>query len=70
MKIELNVGDVMTIDEFADAVESGGLIDYDGSGQWLDKAYEVLRSEGVVIPSKFSRSTIPLRAKYIVWYNR
>lgn len=60
-------GDLMTIDEFKEAVENGWLSDYDGYGYGIDKNGYVL--EQIISPSTIvedGTNTI----EGVVWYNR
>jgi hypothetical protein len=63
--IPKNYGDVMTVEDFKEACESGGFIDYDGFG---NPAKDGKASEQRIFPSQ--RGLIPADATHIVWYNR
>jgi hypothetical protein len=64
-------GDLMTFEEFKDAVEDGVFIDDDGSGDWATSEgyYETGPS---VFPSDLSRENFvkPDWATHVMWYNR
>lgn len=58
-------GDLMSVDEFAQSVEDGSFIDYDGYGYWAvaDKMSDV-----VVRPSTVDDK--PEWATHVIWFNR
>ena len=63
------LGDLMTLEEFSNAVESGAFIDYDGYGRFATKDAE---SDIEVWPSIFEdlqRYVDPV-LDHIIWFNR
>lgn len=58
-------GDLMTVQEFKDSVESGGFIDYDGHGRPVKDGKEAGFD---IYPS--IQHLIPLDATHIMWFNR
>lgn len=63
-------GDHMTWEHFAEAVEDGSFIDYDGYG---DLATADQCSDITVSPSKLAKGSNwkkPAWASHVVWYNR
>ena len=68
-KIDDNtVGDLMTMEEFIDAVESRCLIDYDGFGYY---ATPDLETNIMVKPSDLKRREMFTETySHVVWYNR
>lgn len=58
-------GDLFTVLEFEEMVESGMLIDYDGYGHACKNGR---RSSTIVTPSKIK--DIPEDATHVVWYNK
>ena len=74
-------GDVFTVDQWVELVKTGGLIDYDGFGQYAKKVrekYYVSRVErdleriGDAIPSDITsmKHVSPNWATHVIWYNR
>lgn len=59
----------MTIEEFEEAVDNGGLIDYDGHATLINNSGE--RIEGWFYPSevRFIRVFYP-EATHVIWHNR
>lgn len=62
--------DVMTVQEFVIAVDSGSLIDYDGHGRWATQTH--LLPEVSVYPSRVrtQKDKIPLWVTHVCWYNK
>jgi|688.fasta_scaffold1127259_2 hypothetical protein len=62
-------GDVMTLKEFIDCCESGGFIDYDGTGYYANSTHE---SNIPAIPSMISDGMIINRPEltHVVWFNK
>jgi hypothetical protein len=58
-------GDLMTVEEFREAVKHGSFIDYDGSGHPM-KDGKMSRFD--VYPSEVDE--IPKDATHILWFNR
>lgn len=58
------LGDLMTMAEFIDCCKSGGLIDYDGFGEY---ATETMVSNIRVRPSDYSKGKL---ITHVLWYNR
>lgn len=69
LKPHRSLGDIMTVKEWLDAVESGGFIDYDGHGSL---ATEGGYSSVNISPSDITvlKVKIPSWCTHIVWYNR
>ena len=60
------LGEIMTVDNFRDAVAAGAFIDYDGFGYPVKNGkYD---DDFVIIPSQVSK--IPDDATHIMWFNR
>lgn len=66
-EIQKNViGDAMTVAEFLEDVDCGGISDYDGIGYWLDKDGNEIDSINFdTIPED-----IPENAVYVEWCNK
>lgn len=75
-----NYGTLMTVEDFAECVKTGGFIDYDG---WGNLAIVDKCSSLTVTPSSFKKGKcftaifehrdqidIPDWATHVVWYNR
>ena len=62
----LDSGDLFTLQEFLEMVESGALIDYDGAGSLADEMRHDPQS--VVCPSTVD--DIPEGTTHILWFNR
>ena len=68
-----DIGDLLTLQEFLDAVECGGFIDYDGMGNWATETHQESGStDKWVYPSQIKNKTriIPSWATHVMWYNR
>lgn len=61
------IGDLMTIEEFADCCHSGGFIDYDGSGNY---ATEDKESNISIYPSDIIADKYRKDFTHVVWYNK
>lgn len=61
----LGWGDLFTIEEYNEMVNSTMLIDYDGFGKAIDNNGDIL---GEVKPSSIDQ--LPEGTKYVLWYNR
>ena len=60
-------GDLMALEEFVECVNSGGFIDYDGTGYYAtDKEY----SEIEAIPSVIKKGVINKKFSHVLWFNR
>lgn len=59
--------DVMSVEEYLDAVRGGGFIDYDGFGHPVADGKE--DDEIFIKPSK-GAAAIPSWATHVAWYNR
>jgi hypothetical protein len=58
----------MTVEEFLERVKFGGLIDYDGFGNWSNGTH--LLSDKCVYPSECRNlKKIPHNATHVVWFN-
>lgn len=57
----------MTLKEFIGSVNSGGFIDYDGSGNYATKDKE---SNITIIPSDITEGVYRKDFTHVVWYNR
>lgn len=60
-------GDVMSLKEFIDCVESGGFIDYDGSGNYVRDGK---MSNISIYPSDVENSSVRKDFDTIIWFNR
>lgn len=61
-------GDLMTVEDFAEAVRSGCFIDYDGFGEY---ATATQTSRIRIYPSEFRRTKIvDKRFTHIIWFNK
>jgi hypothetical protein len=58
---------LMTREEFTHGVESGGLIDYDGFGEFATNS-EV--SDVEISPSELKTTEWPTWATHVCWYNK
>ena len=60
-------GDVMSLQDFVDAVKDGGFIDYDGSGEYVKDG----KMSGIAIhPSDVQYGAVRDDFDTIVWFNR
>lgn len=59
--------DFMTMADFVDGCECGGLIDYDGFGYY---ATETEMTDLTVRPSDWSKGKLDPRWTHVVWFNR
>lgn len=64
----IGYGDCYTISDFIDTVESGGFMDYDGSGEFVDKTGEPLGR--IRCNAEWLRYNTPKDATFIMWYNK
>lgn len=62
-----NYGDLMTFDEFKECCESGGFIDYDGSGNYATADEE---SNITINPSDIEEGVYRTDFTHVMWYNR
>lgn len=62
-----NYGDLMTLKEFIENCESGGFIDYDGSGKY---AFKDEMSDIAVYPSTVTDGNIDRDFTHVVWFNK
>ena len=63
-----DIGDLLTMDEFEEAVREGFFIDYDGFGH---PATEATMDGSVLLkPSTFDRSKLDPQWTHVNWYNR
>lgn len=60
-------GKMMTLDEFVKNVNSGGFIDYDGSGSYSDGVQE---SDVSIYPSDIQVGNYRKDFTHVIWYNR
>ena len=61
-------GDLLTINEFQEDVESGSFIDYDGQG---DLVKDGMLSDIVIYPSTMDLTLLEHpEATHVMWYNR
>jgi len=60
-------GNLFTVEEFLECVQSGGFIDYDGFGKYYDGKKTV---DGLVFPSEVVKNGLKPGFTHIVWYNR
>ena len=60
-------GDLFTMKDWLECVECGGIIDYDGYGNY---ATETERSNIEVRPSDVKKGKIDKTWTHVVWYNR
>jgi hypothetical protein len=60
-------GDVMSLKEFIECVESGGFIDYDGFGRYVKDSME---SNIRIYPSDVKSGNVRKDFDTIIWYNR
>ncbi|MEG1008283.1 MAG: hypothetical protein RSF67_00405 [Clostridia bacterium] len=60
--------DLMTFEDWSECVESGGFIDYDGSGFWSDGKY-VYEDEDLY-PSDIEDLIKNQKHTHVVWFNR
>lgn len=62
-----NYGDIMSLEHFIDCVKSGGFIDYDGFGRYIDND----RMTSIEIyPSDIKHDSIRKGFDNIIWFNR
>ena len=62
-----NHGDIMTLEEFIKCVKSGGFIDYDGSGNYL----EFNKMTNIdIYPSDVEFDKVRREFNRIIWFNR
>jgi len=67
MREHKNIGTLMTLEEFLEYVDSGGFIDYDGSGNYATIAKE---SDISIYPSDVDAGKVRKDFTHVVWYNR
>lgn len=62
-------GDLMTVDEWKETVQSGGFIDYDGNG---DLATGKFVSDIEIRPTDITlfNISLPMWATHVMWYNK
>jgi hypothetical protein len=60
-------GDLMTLGDWLDCVESGGFIDYDGLGRY---ATDKEMSNIYVVPSDVEKGKVDKSWSHVVWFNR
>ncbi len=62
-----DIGDLMTLVEFIECVESGGFIDYDGFGEYVkgDKMTGI-----TILPSDVECKKIRTDCDKVMWYNK
>jgi hypothetical protein len=64
-----DLGDLMTLKEWQEAVKAGGFVDYDGVGCYGTETEEFVNRE--VVPSDFlAGKEPPKEATHVIWYNR
>lgn len=56
-------GDCMLVDDFVEAVETGGFNPYDGDGYFCDE-------DGNDLGGVWEVETIPESAKFVMWFNK
>ena len=66
-KLDLETGELMTVDEYLDCVGCGAFIDYDGFGFASNGTHEDM--DTFIYPSDGDKF-IPTDATHIMWYNR
>jgi len=63
----MEIGDLMSVEDYLENVEAGGFIDYDGYGYPVtDGEYN---SDIRIFPSEYDKN-IPEHATHILWFNR
>ena len=67
LKPHSTYGDLMPIEDFIDCVNSGGFIDYDGSGNYATATQE---SDIAVYPSDIKKEMYRKDFSHIMWYNK
>jgi len=69
---QLELGYLMTLEEFKESCKSKCLIDYDGSGNFSDSEGNISEEDKHihVYPSAFLKNKYKTDKKHIVWYNR
>jgi hypothetical protein len=60
-------GDVMSLKHFIDCVKSGGFIDYDGFGRYVEDGKE---TNITILPSDVKHNAVRKGFDTIVWFNR
>ena len=60
-------GDFMPVEEFAECVECGGFMDYDGYGCY---ATSTQMTNITTHPSKIKKFGLDKRFAHVVWFNR
>jgi hypothetical protein len=69
IQAKVKYGDVFTIEDFIEAVESGGFIPYDGFGYYWDEN----KNEETEEYTSFNVDKLKEKSKtykYVVWYNK
>ena len=62
------LGEVYSIQDFLESVQTGGFNDYDGEGYWVD--HESTNLGGIICNYNWLVHNQPSNAKFIVWYNK
>lgn len=64
-----NIGDLFTMEDFINNVNSGGFIDYDGFGHYATKTHQ---SDQIIKPSHISSGRYLKNPQFthVMWYNR
>lgn len=60
-------GDLMTLEEFINCVNSDGFIDYDGHGRYSD---EINMTDIIIYPSDIKNNSVREDFTHIVWFNK
>lgn len=60
-------GDVMSLEDFIDCVNSGSFIDYDGHGHYVKENKE---TDIMIIPSDVKHNSIRKEFNEVIWFNR
>ena len=66
-------GDIMTVEEFEECVESGAFIDYDGHGYFCNPETNVRDCSWKVFPSTIGTlayKTQRSQWSHVIWFNR
>lgn len=61
-------GDVMTVEEWHNAVECGGFIDYDGYGYYVKNGK--MSRDHLALPSRAKGTDPPTEFTHVCWFNR
>ena len=66
IQVEESVGEIMTVEEFAERLEDGYINEWDGDGYYHDGRSRVMKPFLSFDPEEVRNSGFP----YVLWFNR